>query len=153
MGAGGKVVLGAGASYSEKLLLDEWYPFNRPGSYTVEATLAEVLPQQPEKPLNVWSSQQMTLLVEPRNPARLAAVCRKLLDTALISQDYGTSYAAGFALSYVRDPVALPYLGKLLASGKTLVAAPALTGLVSLGTPEAVRILKSNLATADPSLR
>ena len=59
---------------------------------------------------------------------------------------------AVFALSYVNDPIAVPYLGRVL---KESIAGQydAISGLVRVGNPEAVKILKSFSETADAEMK
>ncbi|MGH9432522.1 MAG: hypothetical protein ACRD3T_13355 [Terriglobia bacterium] len=151
-GAWGKVLVDAGRSYAQDLLVNEWYHFDKPGNYKIEVELIEHALREPEKVLRTWVSGKMELTVLPRNPQRLDAVCRKLILTALSVSNYPAASEAALALSYVQDPVALPYLGQLLAGGNSL-SPTAIRGLVRIGTPQAVSILESHLATSDTLLR
>ena len=50
------------------------------------------------------------------------------------------------------DPVAVPYLGQVLAY-HNFVSDIAIDGLVRIGSPEALEVLRSNSSTANPDLR
>ncbi len=59
---------------------------------------------------------------------------------------YQRAAEAALALSYVRDPVAVPYLERALRSGH-LVERMAVEGLEQIGNREAVQVLVSSLQT------
>lgn len=152
MAAVGSVVVRPGKTYSRLVLINEWYHFDRPGSYMVKVQLVDSPVGEPGKILNVWRSPSLQLKILPRNPERLQAVCRKLTGTALTQADLSAASQAALALSYVQDSVALPYLGQLLGARSTL-SPIAIRGLVRMGTPEAVRVLDSHVATSHGLLR
>ncbi|MGH9453040.1 MAG: hypothetical protein ACRD2O_03615 [Terriglobia bacterium] len=151
MGAVGRVVVGAGKSYNRLLLINEWYRFVRPGKYQIQVKLLETPLMEPETVTNIWRSTRMKLTVLHRDPKRLNAVCQRLLRRALAASDLEAASQAALALSYVEDPVALPYLGQLLGANSDL-SPTAIRGLVRISTPEAARVLESHLATAQGNL-
>ena len=150
-GESGHVLLDAGGTYSQKLLLNKWYRPTRPGAYRVQVTLGPP-PQRARPGYPAWSSDLMSFRVLPRDPSRLAGVCQSLLDLALRSADYRVSSGAAIDLSYIRDPIAVPYLSVLLAADKP-VSSTAVAGLRRIATPEAVAVLTANLNARDPALR
>ena len=96
--------------------------------------------------------QELTLTVEPRDPERLQEVCDRLAKAAAGYSDLAVLREAADALSFVQDPVAVPYLTQVLAY-HNLVSGIAVKGLVRIGSPEALQALKSNLPTAGPNLK
>jgi hypothetical protein len=143
LSASGEISVPAGQTYSQRLLVNEWYKFSGPGQYSIKPALSTI---------NATVAQPMSLTVEPRNPSRLEDVCRKLADTAIHTLDYQSAYEAGLALSYIDDPIAIPYLGRVLHESKQ-VKGSAIPGLVRIGNPEAVKVLSQNLTTLDPDLK
>jgi hypothetical protein len=152
MGETGRTVVGAGKSYELPLLVNEWYNFREPGSYKIQVNLVESPTLEPGKIIKVWSSPEMRLTVLPRNPVRLREVCEKLTTRGLSEADLPAAAEAAVALSYIQDPVALPYLGRLLTA-KNGMAPLAIQGLVRIGTPGALSVLDSHRATSNGSLR
>jgi HEAT repeat protein len=94
----------------------------------------------------------MHLNVASRNPNRLDEVCRGLADTASQASDYQSASEAAHALSYVRDPIAVPHLARVLRESKQ-VKEGAIPGLVRIGNAEAVKVLTENLNAQDADLK
>jgi hypothetical protein len=94
--------------------------------------------------------QDIPLQITPRDAEHLKSVCEQLTKKAG-EEDAEEASNAAFALSYINDPVAVPYLGRTLketAFGKE----DAVKGLVRIGNAEAVRVLTSNSKAQDPEL-
>jgi hypothetical protein len=170
-GRTGNVTVSGGQSYLQKVVLNEWYSFAETGVYGIDVELG--------KPAiaagNIVGGQQSfraTLEIGPRDQEALARGCEALASGVEASGSYERSAENALALSYVNDPVAVPYLARSLMANK-LVEPIAIEGLERIGTPEAVRALgpalnmstnhssilaKSALAriqtrTADPEVR
>jgi HEAT repeat protein len=92
------------------------------------------------------------LLAGERDAKRLADVCERLAKTATAT-DYEPALDAAFALRYIQDPVAIPYLDRVITKADWRLRGLAVTGLGRIGTPEAVDVLKSHLNTSDQTLR
>jgi hypothetical protein len=156
MGQGGLLHVGAisvpaGESYAKKLLVSRFYQFTKPGDYKLRF--------QPSGPLHTASgetipsgAQELTLSVMPRDPVRLGEICHSLARAAAGYGDYGALREAADTLSFVRDPAAVPYLGQVLAY-HNYVSEIAIEGLVRIGTPQALELLRANSKTADTRLR
>jgi HEAT repeat protein len=89
--------------------------------------------------------------VTHRDPERLKSVCEELR-TGAMNVNAGEASKAAVTLSYVDDPIAVPYLGRVLKesfAGKDA----AISGLARIGNPEAVQILTSYSQTADPEMK
>jgi HEAT repeat protein len=89
--------------------------------------------------------------VTPRDPERLESVCEGLRKRAMNVNAWEASKVA-FALSYVDDPLAVPYLGRVLEESFPGKEA-AISGLARIGNPEAVQLLTSYYTKADPTLK
>ncbi|MGH9453986.1 MAG: HEAT repeat domain-containing protein, partial [Terriglobia bacterium] len=82
---------------------------------------------------------------------RLEEICRSLA-TAAESPNAEVALRAGKTLSYVSDPVAVPYLAEVLCKSD-FAQVLAVQGLARIRTPEALKILRSHLDTKDPALK
>ena len=140
-----------GKTFSKRMLLNEWYEFRVPGNYVVEAKLGGRVQTLQGTPVRPAPPQDIPLHITPRDLEHLKSVCEQLAEK-VGDQDAGQASDAAFALSYINDPVAVPYLGRILkktAFGKE----DAVKGLVRIGNAEAVRVLTSNSKGQDPQLR
>jgi hypothetical protein len=140
-----------GKTFTKRLILNEWYEFPVLGNYVVEAKLGGRVQTVLGTPVQTSPTQEIPLQVTPRDRERLQTVCEELTKKALGENAEAASNAA-FALSYVNDPVAVPYLGRLLKES-VFGRQSAIAGLVRIGNADAVRVLKSNLNTQDEELR
>jgi hypothetical protein len=111
-GAIGKITLPAGRTFSEKLLLDVWFQFPQPGEYSVKPELAFSVQRAGGNAVPVGAPSPLSVNVEPRDAKRLEAVCDRLAEAA-ISPDAAKALEAAAALSYVVDPIAVPFLAKV----------------------------------------
>jgi hypothetical protein len=137
----GILSLTPGETYKQGLLLNEWFDFNMPGKYEVEVTL--VNPRQENKLMSV-TGNKMTFEIRPRDANKLVQVCASLAESVVGATSYQGAADATRALSYVQDPVAVPYLERALRSGH-LVEQIAIEGLERIGSGEAVQTLISAL--------
>jgi hypothetical protein len=145
-----EVTIEAGENYHQTLVLNEWYDFKQVGYYKIEVELAKpalsngavVAGQQPF---------DLTLNVDPRDEIALANRCESLAADILEFPSYEVAAERALALSYVNDPVAVPYLKRILLANK-LVEPIAIQGLERIATPDAVQALGSALTiTMDPT--
>jgi hypothetical protein len=134
----GRLSLGPGENYSQELVLNEWYDFNQPGGYQVEIRLADPIQTTGGGKLAAPTKQVLNLSIEPRDPAVLQARCAKLVKTVEESLEKTTD--AALALSYVKDPIAVPYLKRLLKPGRHTEGI-AIGGLGRIATDEAIEII------------
>lgn len=103
-------------------------------------------------PLKMEWSKQIPLRILPRSLERLRSVCEELTEAAVRPDSSETALAGALRLSFVVDPVAVPYLERVLKEsyfGKEL----AVQGLGRIGNAEAVRVLRSAMADADAELK
>ena len=147
----GAISVAPKASYAKELLVSQRYQFRQPGAYKLKVWLSGSIHTSSGKPVESPSGN-LKLTVAPRDPKRLREICQALAKAAAGYSDYGPLREAAVALSFVEDPVAVPYLGQVLAD-HNLVSGIAVEGLVRIASPEALQVLASNLDTPDPQLR
>lgn len=140
----GRIVLKPGQTYSQRLLVNQWYDFKDAGLYELEVTLAKPILTQNGATLGKPEPFRAVLDIEARNEPTLAKACAEITARIQESASYEDASEAALELSYVRDPVAVPYLERALKAPK-LVEPIAITGLESIGNADAVRALGSAL--------
>jgi hypothetical protein len=152
IGRVGQVLVGSGQTYQQKILLNEWYQFQVPGNYVVEAKLVgNVGPLDGALVKSEWSAQ-IPLHILPHNPERLRSVCEELTEAAVRPDSSEVALKAALTLSQVIDPVAVPYLERVLKESH-FAKIRAIEGLARIGNSEALRILRSAMIYADPELK
>ncbi len=142
MGTGKRELL-PGEDYEQPLLMSQWFPFGMLGTYFITSELTtpiEVLEGENLPPL----VQTTRLLVNPRDPARLDKICADLAIQTAIAKGVEAGREPALELSYVVDPVAVPYLAGSL-SRHILNYNLAVQGLERIGNDEAVEVLLSAL--------
>ena len=150
-GLSGKHSLASIGTYTQRLLLNEWYQFLSPGTYTVKASLDVTFRTASGLRVRSNFSGSMTQHILPRDEDQLRRICVDLTSEALGAPSLQRRKDAAFALGYVLDPVGVPFLGQLLADGRVVQAYGAV-GLSRIGNDEAIGILISNLNVKDPEL-
>jgi hypothetical protein len=140
----GTFSLQPGESYSQNLLLNEWYDFEIPGRYELEGHLINpiVVGDGPMEEHDQGFRSGME--IGPRNELALAKTCGGLADKVDDSTSYEQAAQAVLILSYVKDPVAVSYLRRALLAHK-LVEPIAIAGLEKIGNETAVRALFEGL--------
>jgi hypothetical protein len=151
-GAAGRISLRPGETYRQILLLNERYSFDAPGGYEVDARFTGSIHAAQKQAIQGdggWSTIRLT--VRPRDQQRLTEVCGSLAEKAVHGSTYIEARDAALALSFVRDPVAVPFLGRVLRESK-LVRSEAADGLARIATPEAVELLNASSNSGDSEL-
>jgi hypothetical protein len=128
--------------FHTRLLLDEWLSFDRPGRYEVGAALADTLWTEAGASLGRPRPEVLSIRVGRRSAKRLAQVCESLSTVAAEALGTREGHEATVALSYVRDPIAVPYLERALVPGGS-ACRHVLHGLGRIGTAEAAAVLRS----------
>jgi hypothetical protein len=132
----GKHLIGAHATYTERLVLNEWDDLRETGAYDVEIAVVPFGTKAMDPP-----STQLHVSVGPRDETKLSAVAKVFADRAIDGRDVRARMDAEFALSFVADPVAVPEMARVLASGRD--SGPMLTkALACLGGPVAIDALQ-----------
>jgi len=110
--------------YAQMLVLNEWFKFDELGTYNVSIRLASpVRTRTGELPTEAFST---SLTITAKDPRKLAAICEGLLERIKRADSYDGTTEAALALSYVEDPIAVPYLKKALKF-------PMVTDIVTIG--------------------
>lgn len=145
----GLVSVDPGTQYAQRLLLDEWYKFDMEGKYEVELRLPEPVKSIDGRIVAEVPPFYATLQILPRNPSRLEETCAVLVRKIHAAPSYEAAAEATLTLSYVRDPVAVPYLEEALYSGR-LVETIAIDGLRRISNQQAVQVLINALGSKAP---
>lgn len=136
----GNVLVKPQQTYNQKILLNEWINFDSTGSYKIEGRLAEPIKTEDGKILVINSNFNTTVNVQPENAERLKRVSAALVQSISESDNWKENSEAALTLGYVRHPIAVPFLQKVLTS-KRLVEPIAIKGLERIGNEEAVQVL------------
>ena len=154
-GPSGNVSIDPLGTETRRLLLNEWYIFRKPGEYTVNVKVAALLRTGTSTSWQSEFSDKLTLQVAPRDPAHLEEICENLAAAAVTANpaDSAVTDDSAFALSYIPDPVAVPYLARVLRKGTYAGREYAIRGLARVGSPDAIEVLKANLHNADPQIK
>lgn len=139
----GDVEIGAGDTYVQSIVLNEWYAFKDIGPYDIEVRFAKPVLASYEV-AGGRGTFHTKVEIEPRNEQVLARRCEDLLASIENSTSYERWSESALALSYVKDPVPIPYLEKILVANK-MIEPFAILGLERIATLEAVRALSSAL--------
>lgn len=139
----GDIQIAAGETYHQVVVLNEWYNFTQVGLYKIKVELAKPAVSNGvvvagKEPFD------LTLNVDPRDEVALAHRCDSLAADVLAFPSYEVAAERALALSYAKDPVAVPYLKKVIFANK-LVEPIAIKGLERIATPDAVEALGSAL--------
>ena len=96
----GKFTIPSQESYSQQIILDEWYKFNEPGKYSVSLTLP--------KSLCVWLDIEFEIL--PADAEWLSNVCGELVDAIRQNKnDYAKAADAAKVLASIDNPLAVRF--------------------------------------------
>lgn len=148
LGRSGKLSLEPKQSYRQRLLLNEWYGFAKPGEYKIEGSLTSPIESQSGKSFGPTQFEPLRLEILERNTERLRQVSESLTRQAVESTDIQEAADAALALSHITDPVAVPYLEKALKEGRS-VWQYAIPGLARIANREAIETLISALKGPD----
>lgn len=153
MGRRGKLSLGSGETYTQKILLTELYQFQTPGLYRVVARMTNPIRTQSGITIQPQPSQEMTLKVDTRDPQQLEKECRMLADS-VDSENAEAALEAATALGYVRDLVAVAYLQRIASQGHfvAVVRPKAVQGLARIANAEGIENVVSKIRPPDPDL-
>jgi hypothetical protein len=138
----GKIIVEPGSTYREPLVMNEWFSFASQGTYSLTSRLTSEIETEDGGFLAEKETAQIRII--QRDPARLSKICADLAKQVEVAATVGAAQFPARALSYVDDPIAVPYLARVL-SAHTLAYEKAVTGLERIGNDEAVEVLLSAL--------
>ena len=137
----GKFLIPSGGQRVQQLLLNEWFDFSAVGVYRIKITLLP--PFFTETPTNAdRPASEFSVEIKPRDPGKLKRVAKELADMAIAAPTLEESMNAANALSFIRDPLAVDDLIRVLQEG-SLVEHYAVAGLGRIGNAEAVAALEA----------
>jgi len=142
MGAPGTITVPAHGEAVQRLLLNRWFDLDVPGRYLLALDLLGKAPLVDGAPAAYLTKGEVEIEVGPRNPSRLEEVCEQLEEAATGARDLDGAWEPTQTLTYVRDPIAVPHLARLLAAKGTL-RAMLIRGLEGIGDPAAADALIS----------
>lgn len=130
-----------GGEFREEILLNRWLQFRDPGRYTLTVSVDTKIRSNSLDGV-VPEPQEIHFLVRPKNPERLRAVCEDLANRVASSKDWEGAHRAALQLSFISDPIAVPFLAKVIFARK-IVHDVAIAALEKIGTDDARRVLLS----------
>jgi hypothetical protein len=142
-----------GQTRSRRMVFNDWYTFAQPGEYTLKVRLTVLLSSSANVSWQKEFFDDLKIVVAGRDPEKLKATCEKLAEAALDKADADAASDASLALSYVLDPMAVPFQARVLKEGSPAARANAVQGLSKIGNREAQDALRAGLAGADPDLK
>ncbi|MBV9990884.1 MAG: HEAT repeat domain-containing protein [Alphaproteobacteria bacterium] len=144
----GEHVLGSHATYSERLILNEWNGFHEVGDYSVHVALdPEFGPKADDPPV-----ADLHVSIGPRNRSKLRAMANMFAARSIDGVDFANRDAAARALSYMSDATAVPAMKRVLMSGSD-AGLPLIGALARLGGPSALDALQSARSSRDAEVR
>lgn len=147
LAASGEVSVAAGERYTQTLLLNEWVNFNAPGMYVVDVDVATPmqLGDGSAAPIPRFVTRVNVL---PRDNQRLTRILTALTEQISAERSVGRARDLALALSYVRDPIAVPFLREAYKRNR-YVESEVIEGLERIGDNTAVETLISMLEIDD----
>jgi hypothetical protein len=139
----GKVEVVPGGGYEQPLLVNQWFQFDTPGIYYLTSKLATGI--QVAGDANIQpQGRTIRLVIKPRDAARLEKVCSELAKQVLAAKDVEQETEPALKLSYIDDPIAVPYMAYVL-SHRMFNDQLIVRGLERMGDEAAVEVLLSEL--------
>lgn len=152
VGLDGSISLPAGEGFSSDLLLNRWNDFSSVGDYRIRITLNGSITSQNGGVLAAQPSQVLYLHVGPRDAQKLGATASAQADAAINASAIEERMTAAETLSYIKDPLAVPQLIRVLNQG-TFVEHFAVQGLGWIANPQAIVALWEATAHPDSDIR
>lgn len=131
----GKFTIPSHESYSQQIILDEWYKFTEPGKYSVFLTM----------PKSLCVEQDFEFELVPADAEWLSNACSELVDAIRQNKnDYAKAADAAKVLARIDNPLAVPFLVKALEANR-MVDSIIIPAIERIGDKHAVRWLISLL--------
>jgi hypothetical protein len=129
-----------GQSRSGELLLNKWFRFDQPGSYEIESAMAVAVTTSLGKVIPQTATATLSLAIRPRDEEQLRQRCQSLAREAMRTSNAASALRAGEILSYIDDPVAVPYLAEVVREswGASYLGVEGLARIHSLPAIEAM---------------
>ncbi len=140
--ANGRISVSPSRVFSQPLLLSELYYFDEPGDYQIQMRLTSPIQRVDGSKVTTPMTGIVRIRILPRDLATLSHLCERLARTAERRSSFAESADAAVTLSYVIDPVTVPYLKRVVAIGDTWVNQIAIPGLARIADPDAIEALR-----------
>lgn len=111
----GKQAVPARHDYHQILVMNQWFEFPSPGIYFLTAKLTTDI-QISGNGTIAPEVRNLRIVVGPRNPVHLQKVCEKLTHQIQNAGTFEQGRNPALQLSYVQDPIAVPYIARALSS-------------------------------------
>jgi hypothetical protein len=144
--------LAAGQTYTQRLLLNEWYGFSAPGPYSVEVASTAQFKTSGGRGVQLSPGNKIMVQIGPKDDESLRSVCADLALRATAAGPVQNRVDAAVALSFVRDPVAIPFLRQVVERGVS-AQQYGIEGLSRIGSTDAVEALIANATSRDPEVK
>ncbi|HEX9423599.1 MAG TPA: HEAT repeat domain-containing protein [Pyrinomonadaceae bacterium] len=148
---GGEVTIPPGQIFTQQVLINEWFEFPVPGVYIVKVEMITPILSQRGQVITGSASRTFSIQVLPRDPKALEEICKNLLDQVITSTSYAQAAERATILSFINDPVAVPYLERVSKGGRKLEL-KAVKGLARINSLEAIEALINLLTFHDPDV-
>jgi hypothetical protein len=143
-----RVTVDARQRYEHWLVLNEWLTFDQIGTYQLTIRFSGTLTNSAGRRISV-NPMSHSFEVFDRDEQALRNRCAALVREAIHSDGLPEEQRAATALSFVEDPVAIPYLAELVNNDRSLQTA--LDGLLRIGGPLARKIVEQVAADVNPA--
>jgi hypothetical protein len=132
-------------SFTQQLILNEWYDFADAGVYEIAVSLSND-PGREKACLETRFTIEITTL----DTSQLQQACGELVDTIRRNVNHaGNALDAAKALLVVKHPLAVPFLEEALKANR-MVDWLVIKGLEQIGNEQAVKVLIPMLENPDP---
>jgi hypothetical protein len=138
----GRMSLGTNRTYSQELLLNEWYDFDEVGIYQVAISLTDQIKTSDGIVILPLTKNIVSFQIGPRDEVLLKQKCESLMNAIEQAKTYSDASEAALRLSYVKDSLCIPFLKRAIESHK-LIDEIAIFGLGRIATNEALEALIS----------
>jgi hypothetical protein len=138
-------VVPAGGDYKQALILNQWFQLDSIGEYFLKAQMEASIDENGSGRVKP-DLEQIPFKIRERAPDRLIKICSDLADQVKTAPTALAAQEPALVLSYVEDPIAVPYLSRVLESHQ-LVENIAVSGLERIGNEDAVKVLTSALTS------
>jgi hypothetical protein len=136
----GKIKVEPGAEYKEPLVMNQWFPFETVGTYSLTSKLTSNI-ETADGDFQA-ESETAQLRVNPRDAVRLDKICADLTEQVETAPNAQAAQEPARTLSFIDDSIVVPYLARVLSTN-TLTYNKAIAGLERIGNDNAVEVLLS----------
>lgn len=144
----GDVEVQAGETFTQRLHMNQWYDFAATGTYLIDIRMLQ-------PPMAEQGSRRMeattfrgSFEIGPRENTKIASACERLVAEIKNSESAAEWAEAATELSYIGDPVAVPYIQEAMDQ-QPMVAYTLAYGLAKIGNDAAAGALLTELQSTN----